>query len=60
MSDKWLSFEEALSEEIVRGLWKKLPASYWTQLKKVMLAQTKNDAFKASIDSFGTRLRRTR
>lgn len=60
MSDKWLSFEEALSNEILRGLSKKVSASYWTQLKRVMLDQTKNEALKASVTSLGPPVRRTR
>lgn len=50
MSDKWINFEEELAFIICSGIAKSVDIEYWTKLKGILIARTKNTQFLRSIN----------
>lgn len=51
MSDKWLQFEIALAYEVLSGVAQLVSNDYWEELKNILLAQTKNEIFRESLNN---------
>jgi len=50
VSEKWTSFEECLAFEICQRIAKAVTTKYWSQLKDVLVSNSKNETFIRSIN----------